>query len=153
RVWADADGRDTVGCVLVQDQIAFAAREVQKADARPGGYTTTGGHGGIVAAVGEFRPPVLTFRPARRHTHTSAVNLTRLPESVEGARATASGIERVRVAVKDAGGLRAEAIPMVHLVKTGQWDGGRTAQPREEPAIATLIDQDLRAEPLAGFVA
>src|SRR3989441_5420286 len=43
RVWADEAGRNRAGVVLVQDQQVFAARDVQKADARPGGYVATGG--------------------------------------------------------------------------------------------------------------
>jgi L-asparaginase len=31
---------------LYEPQI-FSARDVQKGDARPGGYVTTGGHGGV----------------------------------------------------------------------------------------------------------
>ena len=30
-----------------QEQQIFSARDVQKGDARPGGYVTTGGHGGV----------------------------------------------------------------------------------------------------------
>jgi hypothetical protein len=39
----------------MQDSQIFTAREVQKADARPGGYIATGGHGGITGTVGQ--PP------------------------------------------------------------------------------------------------
>ena len=45
KVWADADGRNRAGMVMIQDQRVFAAREVMKGDARPGGYLATGGHG------------------------------------------------------------------------------------------------------------
>src|SRR5712692_658246 len=51
-IWADADRRDSVGAVVIQDERIFTAREVQKADARPGGYVATGGHGGIVGSMG-----------------------------------------------------------------------------------------------------
>jgi len=71
RIWADDSGRDTVGVVVIQDEQVFTAREVQKADARPGGYIATGGHGGIVGTMGQPGPPTLTFRPAKRHTYTS----------------------------------------------------------------------------------
>ena len=47
RAWADPDGDDRVGVVMCQDGQIFAAREVQKADARPGGYIATGGHGAL----------------------------------------------------------------------------------------------------------
>jgi len=41
--------------VVIQEQRAFAAREVMKADARPGGYVATGGHGGILGGVNHSR--------------------------------------------------------------------------------------------------
>src|SRR3989454_1130750 len=64
RVWADEAGRNRAGVVLVQDQQVFAARDVQKADARPGGYVTTGGHGGVPgAAGGRERTPLKTNHP------------------------------------------------------------------------------------------
>src|SRR5216117_2049786 len=85
RVWADESGRNRAGVVLIQDQRIFSARDVQKADARPGGYTVTGGHGGIVGAVGHEGPPTLTYIPARRHTYQSQVNIARLPAKVLGA--------------------------------------------------------------------
>jgi hypothetical protein len=47
RVWEDGEGRNLAGAVLIQEQRVFAAQAVQKADARPGGYVATGGHGGI----------------------------------------------------------------------------------------------------------
>ena len=53
RIWADSDGRDSIGVVVIQDEQLFTAREVQKADARPGGYVATGGHGGIVGTMGQ----------------------------------------------------------------------------------------------------
>src|SRR5206468_7154040 len=79
RAWADGEGRNRVGVVLIADQRVFAARDVQKADARPGGFTVTGGHGGLLGAVGHEGPPVLTYIPTRRHTFQSEVNLSRLP--------------------------------------------------------------------------
>src|SRR5712692_5699214 len=41
RVWAGADGKDGLGVVVIQDQRIFSSREVQKGDARPGGYVAT----------------------------------------------------------------------------------------------------------------
>jgi hypothetical protein len=85
--WKDESGANAAGVVAVLDQLVYTAREVQKADARPGGYVATGGHGGIVGSMGHAPGgPVLTFVPARRHTHRSAVNLRRLPASVYGVR-------------------------------------------------------------------
>ena len=51
RVWADEQGRNRCGVVVIQEQQFFAAREVAKVDARPGGYVATGGHGGIIGQV------------------------------------------------------------------------------------------------------
>ena len=41
-VWADEQGRNQAGAVLIQEQRVFAARSVQKADARPGGKVFEG---------------------------------------------------------------------------------------------------------------
>jgi L-asparaginase len=38
RIWANAEGRNRCGTVVIQEQQFFAAREVAKVDARPGGY-------------------------------------------------------------------------------------------------------------------
>jgi L-asparaginase len=66
RVWADAQGRNQAGAVLIQEQRVFAARTVQKADARPGGYVATGEHGGILGAAGHDGPPLLHYLPTAR---------------------------------------------------------------------------------------
>ncbi|MBV9594419.1 MAG: asparaginase, partial [Actinobacteria bacterium] len=47
-VWRDAAGKDRVGAVMIQNGQIFTARDVHKADARPGGYVAHGGHGGII---------------------------------------------------------------------------------------------------------
>jgi len=150
RVWADEDGRDRVGVVLVQEQQVFAARDVQKADARPGGYIVTGGHGGIVGAVGWEGPAVLTYLPAARHTHTSAVNVTRLPAEVTG---------RLRggptpVAIKDArGDLVESALPRVAIVKDGNYaEDDHEDDPSRHVDVLAQIERNLAAHPLAGFV-
>ena len=36
RIWADESGRDSIGAVAILDEQIFTARDVQKADARPG---------------------------------------------------------------------------------------------------------------------
>src|SRR4051812_32635523 len=51
RAWADENGRNRCGVVVLQDQQLFASREVTKVDARPGGYVAAGGHGGIIGNV------------------------------------------------------------------------------------------------------
>ncbi len=84
RIWADEQGRSRTGVVVIQEQQAFAAREVAKADARPGGYVATGGHGGILGGVNHVGKPVLMYVPAYKHTYLSEVNTSRLPAAVRG---------------------------------------------------------------------
>src|SRR6185295_1821546 len=43
RSWQDDQGRNRYGVVVIQDQQLFAAREIAKIDARPGGYAPLGG--------------------------------------------------------------------------------------------------------------
>ncbi len=147
RVWADEAGRNRLGVVLIQDQQIFSARDVQKADARPGGFTVTGGHGGIVGAVGHDGAPTITYVPARLHTHQSQVNITRMPSEV-------SGINRVRVAVKDSQGeLLGAAIPKVAIVKDANYASEALgAEDEDEADLIALIDRNLRRYPLSGFV-
>jgi L-asparaginase len=155
RIWADNDGRDSVGVLVIQDEQLFTAREVQKADARPGGYVATGGHGGIVGTMGQPGPPALTFRPVKRHTHTSAVNLSRLPACVEGVRLDNGRLVRVAVPIKDAQGtLLATAIPKVTIAKHARYLPEDTSGDLEaEVDILARIAKNLREAPLAGFVA
>ena len=149
RVWADDDGRNRAGVVLVQDQQVFAAREVQKADARPGGFVATGGHGGILGAVGWEGPPLLNYLPATLHTHRSAVNLTRLPSRVSGRQRAGA----VVVPLKDARGeLLASAIPRVTIVKDGNYAVDDEEDASGEVDVLAQIDRNLAAYPLAGFV-
>lgn len=50
--------------------------DVLKAEARPGGFVATGGHGGVLASLGDPRPPILTLAPAARHIYLSDVHLS-----------------------------------------------------------------------------
>ena len=134
-----------IGAVGVQDERIYAAREFKKADDRPGNYKATGGHGGILGTVG---PPVtIWYKPAYRHTSSSDVNLSRLPDAVEFPEYSAGGVT-VSVAVKDdAGALREEAIPRVHIVKYGAYmDEDETANPDNEVDIIARIDKALREQ-------
>jgi L-asparaginase len=155
RIWADESGGDSVGVVVIQDEQVFTAREVQKADARPGGYVATGGHGGIVGTMGQPGPPALTFRPVKWHTHTSDVNLSRLPESVEGTRRADGRLTGVSVRIKDAqGALLATAIPKVTIVKHARYlPEDASGDPAAEVDILARIEKNLCEAPLAGFVA
>lgn len=155
-IWADEQGRDGLGAVVVMDQLIFAARAVQKADARPGGYVATGGHGGIMGSITSVDRLVLSWRPVRRHTWRSAVRLSQLADEVGGVRRLEDGrIGAVPVAVRDgAGRLLETAIPSVALVKHGQYgEESEDVDPTREVAIVSRIERYLRAAPLAGFVA
>jgi L-asparaginase len=154
-IWAGPDGRDSVGGVVIQDERIFTAREVQKADARPGGYVATGGHGGIVGSMGQPGPPVLTFRPTRFHTYNSEVRLSRLPERVEGVRCAGGTISRVPVPIKDAqGALLGTAIPKVTFVKHARYlPDDPSGDASAEVDVLARLDRNLREAPLSGFVA
>lgn len=153
RIWADDDGRDRVGAVLLSAEQIFAARDVQKADARPGGYVATGGHGGVVGSTGQPGEPVLTYVPVWRHTHRSAVRLSQLPDEVPGVTASAGGLARATVPVRHSGRLVDEAVPHVSIVKHARFLAVDTSDdPMREPELVARIDANLREHPLAGFV-
>ena len=151
RVWADADGANRMGAVLIQEQQIFAARDVQKGDARPGGYVTTGGHGGIVGGVGFGGSPRITYVPTSRHTKNSALNLSRIPNIVDGVAADAG---RVPVIVKDeAGALLLNAIPRVTIIKDGNFVGEDDDYTGEQDKlIEWMVSDHLARSPLSGFV-
>jgi len=157
RVWQDDEGRNKAGMVVIQEQQVFAAREVQKGDARPGGYVATGGHGGLLGAVrGHGLPPILTYLPGARHSWRSDVNRTRIPKSVPGVSrgAAGDGVIVMDVAVKDgAGNLNESAVPRVNIVKDSNYsaDSFGGGAEREVDTLA-LIEDNLRHSPLAGFV-
>jgi len=154
RVWADDEGRNRAGAVVIQEQQVFAARAVQKADARPGGYVATGGHGGILGAAGHDGPPLLHYLPTARHTYRSDVNITRLPREVLGVKRTPTGIVTVPVTIKDERGRLLETIvPKVVISKETVYapDDHDVIVEREVDLLA-LLDQMLSSAPLAGFV-
>ena len=154
RVWSGADGRNRAGMVLIQEQQIFSARDVQKGDARPGGYVTTGGHGGILGGIPHDAPPLLTYLPSVRHSYDSAVNISRLPDEVEGSLFLDRRREAVIVPVKDeSGSLRGEAVPRVSIVKDGNYhaDSADPDLEREADLNAAIADHLAKA-PLAGFV-
>ena len=155
RVWQDEDGRNKAGMVVIQEQQVFASREVQKGDARPGGYVATGGHGGLLGAVrGHDLPPILTYLPGARHSWQSDVNRSRIPGSVHGVFRVGNGITQTDVEVKNSTGELVEsAVPHVSIVK----DGNYTAEsfhsgPEREIDTLAQIDDNLQNNPLSGFV-
>jgi hypothetical protein len=155
KIWADESGKDSVGAVAILDEQIFTSREVQKADARPGGYIATGGHGGIIGRIGHPGLPQFTFKPVKRHTHHSLVNLAQLPREVQGCRVQGSQIGMIAVSIKDANGdLLAGAIPKVTIVKHARYlPEDTTGNADQEVDILARLDKNLREAPLAGFIA
>lgn len=154
RKWADADGRNRCGVVVIEEQQYFAAREVYKSDARPGNYRATGGHGGILGQISHSGQISLSYLPAYKHTHLSEVNTTKLPDAVQAATRTGSGIGLVEVAIKDADGrITEQAIPSVSIVKEGGYfdeEYGVTAD--DLPILQAVIDQKLGLGRLGGII-
>ncbi len=156
RVWADEQGRNRAGVIVLQEQQIFAAREVMKVDARPGGYIATGGHGGILGGMGYHGAAVLHYVPALKHTYLSDVNLSKIPSAVPIAMVSDSSrpIELKQTKTKDAqGDLLEDAIPSVTIVK----DGGFYAEEYfDDPSVAVDLEaqvaRKLRAGRLGGFI-
>jgi L-asparaginase len=151
--WADEQGRNRCGAVVIQEQQIFAAREVAKVDARPGGYRATGGHGGVLGNISHTGRIALTYLPAYKHTYLSEVNLTRLPASVSAVTKTKDGLGMVRVAVKENGKLLPDAIPVVSIIKDGNYS---TLEIGDEPSLEldliASIEHKLGLGKLTGFV-
>jgi L-asparaginase len=146
RIWADADGRNHAGMVLVAEQRVYAARDVIKGDARPGGFILAGGHGGILASVGHGGKPRLLYVPVSLHTWRSEVNLSKLPASVVG-------LHGAVVPIKDAGGdLLESAIPKVSILKDGSYyEDEALAGPEQQVDIVAWLEYSLQHAALAGF--
>jgi L-asparaginase len=155
RIWADENGRDFIGTVAILDEQIFSARDVQKADARPGGYIVTGGHGGIIGRMGHPGMPQFSFKTVKRHTHNSRVNFTQLPRTVQGSRVQGSKVGMISVSIKDSeGNLLGAAIPKVTIVKHARYLPEDTSgSANQEVDILARIDNNLRDAPLAGFIA
>jgi hypothetical protein len=154
RVWADETGRNRAGMVLIQEQQIFAARDVQKGDARPGGYVTTGGHGGVISAVGYDGPPRLTYLPQTRHSFLSEVNISRLPTKTMGVRADGAKQYCLEVPIKDpVGFLLDAAIHKVTIVKDGTYDSDDFDIDLDRDVdLVARIAHNLHHARLAGFV-
>ena len=154
KVWQDGDGKNRAGMVAIQEQQIFASREVQKGEARPGGYVATGGHGGLLGAVRHGMPPILTYLPGAKHTYLSDVNLSRLPGSVTGYLKSGDNFGPVEVAIKDSGGRLLEtAIPKVNILKEGNYTPESVdAGPDREIDMLALMNDNFAHSPLAGFV-
>src|SRR5262245_57808979 len=155
KIWADGSGRDCVGAVAILDEQIFTSRDVQKADARPGGYVATGGHGGIIGRMGHPGLPQFSFKPVKRHTYNSLVNLAQLSKDVQGSRVQSSKIGIISVAIKDGqGDLLPAAIPKVTILKHARYlPEDTTGNADQEVDILARIEKNLREAPLAGFIA
>lgn len=153
-VWRDEHGGNRVGAVVVQDQQILAAREAIKNAARPGGFATLGGHGGV---IGTTQGPVLTFLPNRRHGRQSEVRISLWPAAVAGVKRNAGGgFRQVQVETKDeAGRFHSDAVPQVEIVDLGGW---MSEQPRPDGsvtvrALVAAADRAHDESRLAGLVA
>lgn len=151
--WADAEGRNRCGVVVIEEQQYFAAREVYKSDARPGNYRATGGHGGIIGQTSHTGAIALTYLPAYKHTHLSELRTTVLPATASAVSRIGGQLRPVEVTIKDADGrITEDAIPSVSIVKEGgyfdeEWGGGE-----DHPVLAAVIEQKLTIGRLGGIV-
>jgi L-asparaginase len=153
--WSGEQEKDQVGAVLIESEQIIASRQVQKSDARPGGYIATGDHGGVIGSIGAPGPVVLYFTPRMRHTWSSQVNLSQLPGSVMGVLRRNDGWHTQDISIKDQDGyLIAEALPRIDIVKMAHFSqDSAQADPELAVAIMAQIERNLELNPLAGFVA
>ncbi|HYD83411.1 MAG TPA: asparaginase domain-containing protein, partial [Opitutus sp.] len=151
RTWREADGRNRVGAVMIQDQQIFAAREVVKSAARPGGFKATGGHGGI---IGSTIGPVLTFVPERRHGKASNVRYALWPAQLAGVRSDGNRIVSAEVKVKDeAGRWMTSAVPYVETLVFPGWMTAEKVGEGAENMVNTTVQRLLAESQLVGLVA
>lgn len=152
--WKDAEGRNRCGSLVIQEQQFFAAREVTKVDARPGGYSAVGGHGGIVGQISHHGAIALLYVPAYKHTYLSEVNINRLPATTKAAKRDNGQLGYVEVTIKDdAGKLTEAAIPSVSIIKEGGYsDEEHGIGPDEVSDMVALLDHKLSLGRLSGFV-
>jgi L-asparaginase len=151
-VWADEKGKDRIGMAVHQDNMIYAAREITKGEARPGGYAATGGDGGLLGNM--TGSAVIAYVPNRKHTGTSDVRLTLLPKSTTGVKRSGGTVVTVDVPLKDAEGyLLPAAIPNVTIVKGARWSAAdSSAAPETEVDIFARLERALTCEPLSGMV-
>lgn len=153
-VWNDGSGANRLGTLVIQEQQFFAAREVAKGDARPGGYVATGGHGGILGQISHHGSVAVTYLPAYKHTHRSDVRLSQLPAAVECVKSEGGRLVRLPMPIKDSDGQLLEtAIPSVSIVKDGAYTGLDWGDdPEIEGDLKALIAHKLSLGMLTGFV-
>jgi L-asparaginase len=153
-VWRGAEGANAIGTVLVQDQQVFAAREVAKADARPGGYIVTGGLGGIVGQITYTGRVIVNYAPRYKFCHLSDLTLRRMPFEVACAKVEDGRLRRVVKTIRGGDGSLSEtSIPVVSIIKDGGFSGlDWDEDPSLEVDLKASIDQKLCMGLLAGFV-
>lgn len=153
-VWQDAEGRNRCGSLVIQEQQFFAAREVTKVDARPGGYSAVGGHGGIVGQISHHGAVALMYVPAYKHTYLSDVNINRLPSTAKAVKRENGQLGYVDIAIKDAAGKLTEgAIPSVSIIKEGGYsDEEYGIGPDQVSDMVALLEHKLGLGRLSGFV-
>ncbi len=153
-IWKDSAGGNRCGTVVIQEQQIFAAREVQKVDARPGGYVATGGHGGVIGQLTHHGVPYVTYLPAYKSCATSDLTLKQLPDTVKAAQMDEAGqVQVIDCPVKADGKLLASAIPSVAIIK----DGGYGAEDfgddeTMEAELAFTIRHKMSLGRPAGFI-
>jgi L-asparaginase len=152
KVWAGDDGKNRLGTVMVQDEVIYSSREVEKGDAHPGGYVATGGYGGIMGSM--TAGPYVTYVPTRKHTWKSELRLSVLPAKIEGLLREGGVFKTVSVDIKNAAGeLLPAAIPKVAIVKGDNWyDDSAVPNPAGEKGITGSIEMLLEKYPLGGIV-
>jgi L-asparaginase len=155
KIWSDDDGNNELGAVMIQDEQIFAARQVQKSDARPGGYIAAGDHGGILGTMGLPGQAQIYFKPEKRHTWYSDVRLTTLSNAVNGVSRMKGVTRDIKVHIKDDKGmLLGKSIPRVSIVKYGYFSQeGSLPNPDDEVDIMARIEKNLKQSLLAGFIA
>jgi len=153
--WAGAEGKDDLGAVIIEAERIIAGRQVQKSDARPGGYIATGDHGGVLGSVGVPGSTVIYFKPLTLHTWKSKVNLRNLPTSINGVLGKDGALTTTLVRVKDSSGLLVGAsLPRINVIKMTHYSQDTSSQLAEPAAdILLQIADKLISSPLAGFVA
>jgi hypothetical protein len=115
-----------------------------------------GGHGGILGGFGGggMGDPILRYIPITRHTFASDVNVSKLPNSVQGLAQGSGRVECTKVPLKDANGqILATAIPKVSIIKDASYvEDDYENDPAQHVDIAALIAYKLKHAPLSGFV-
>lgn len=155
-IWSDGQGGNRIGTVLLDQQRIYSARDVQKADAYPGGYITTGGHGGVLGSLSYTGTFVVSYLPTARQAKNSALNITQMPTCVaaayrpEGASQITHKLLPVRL---EDGSLSEQSLPAVSIIKDGNYyEDEPPCDIESQVDIVAIVEKRLRAGELAGIV-